>query len=86
MAVDIQMILEKGRVPLEELTIEMEGERAPSPPKRFVNLRMNVTVAGPDESHRGKVERAVKLSRDKYCSVFHTLQPDLEVATEVSLT
>ena len=85
MAVDIQMILEKGRVPLEDLTIGLEGDRAPSSPKRFINLRMTIRVAGPEESHRPKVERAVQLSKDKYCSVFHTLQPDLEVETEVHL-
>jgi len=85
MGVDIQAILEKGRVPLEALQVELEGERAPDPPQRFLTLRMDIRVKGPDEEHRAKVERAVQLSRDKYCSVFHSLQPDLKVTVAVHL-
>jgi len=80
MGIDIQAILEKGRVPLESLEVSLEGDRAGSHPKRFTSVRMNVRVVGPDESHRTKVERAIQLSQDKYCSVFHSLQPDLDVA------
>lgn len=85
MAIDIQAILGKGRVPLDSLEVSLEGDRAGSHPKRFTALRMNVHVAGPDESHRAKVERAVQLSQDKYCSVFHSLQPDLDVDIQVDL-
>jgi putative redox protein len=85
MGVDIQAILEKGRVPLEALEVELEGERAPDPPQRFLTLRMDIRVKGPDEEQRAKVERAVQLSRDKYCSVFHSLQPDLKVTVAVHL-
>jgi len=79
MAIDIRVILEKGRVAVDELVVEVEGDRAPEPPRRFLQIRMNVLVAGPTEEDLPKLSRAVQLSRDKYCSVMHTLRPDLAV-------
>lgn len=83
MAVDIKMILEKGRVPLESLELAVEGERAPEPPRRFLRIVMDVHIRGPGPADEAKVERAAALSRDKYCSVLHTLDPDLD--TEIRI-
>lgn len=79
MGVDVRMILEKSRVPLETLEVEVEGERAPEPPRRFTRIRLAYRVRGPGEEDEAKLERAVALSRDKYCSVLHTLREDLEI-------
>jgi putative redox protein len=79
MAIDVNVILQKGRVPLEDLTVDVSGVRAPDPPQRFLSLRIVVKAEGPREEDRPKLERAVQLSRDRYCSVFHTLRTDLEV-------
>ena len=79
MAVDIQVILEKGRVPVDGLTVDVSGLRAPEPPRRFVSLDISIRVSGPAEGDQGKIERAAELSRDKYCSVFQTLRSDIEV-------
>jgi len=85
MAIDIRVILEKSRVPVEELVVEVEGDRAPEPPRRFLQIRMKVRVAGPTEEDLPRISRAVQLSRDKYCSVMHTLNPDLviEITSEL---
>ncbi len=83
MGIDIQVILEKGRVPLERLSLSLEGDRAPEAPKRFLRVRMVVEVEGPAPEDLGKVERAIELSRDKYCSVLNTLAPDLEFTTRI---
>ena len=85
MGIDIQAILEKGRIPIETLEVSMEGDRAGSLPKRFTAVRMTVRIQGPQEGDLPKVERAVQLSRDKYCSVFHSLQPDLDVDIQIEL-
>jgi putative redox protein len=79
MAVDVLTILEKGRVPVESLEVEVEGDRPDRPPRRFTALRMEYRVRGPGVEHQAKLERAVALSRDTYCSVYHTLRPDLDV-------
>jgi putative redox protein len=85
MAIDIKVILEKGRVSFSEILVEMDGDRAPEPPRRFLNLRMKIRVVGPEQVDLGKVERAAELSRDKYCSVFHTLRKDIEVGLTTEL-
>lgn len=79
MAVDIQVILEKGRVPVDGLTVDVSGTRAPEPPRRFVSLDIAIRVSGPAERDQGKIERAAELSRDKYCSVFQTLRKDIDL-------
>ena len=85
MAIDVVMILEKGRVPLEELSIQVEGDRREDPPRHFTAIRMRYSISGPGEEHRARVERAVQLSRDRYCSVLHTLREDLDVEIEIDL-
>ena len=83
MAIDINVILEKSRVPVDDLVVKVSGPRAPDPPRRFLSLRIEVELAGPREEDQSKLERAAQLSRDKYCSVFHTLRPDLPVDLSV---
>ena len=66
-AFDIVMILEKGRQAVRGCEVRLEAERAPSDPKVFTRIRFHYIVRG-----RGldadRVERAVKLSAEKYCS------------------
>ncbi len=78
MGVDVQSILEKSRVPLSELEVEVEGIRAPTHPKRYTAIRLDLRVRGPEAEHEAKLERAVSLSREKFCSVLHSLRPDIE--------
>jgi len=85
MGIDIQAILDKGRVPLEGLEVDLEGVRAEEVPQRFTRIRMEVRVSGAGEENRTKVERAVQLSRDKYCSVFHSLRSDMPVEIDIQL-
>ncbi len=83
MGVDIRMILEKSRVPLESLEVLVDGDRADTEPRRFEALRLICRVRGPEDGDQLKLERAVQLSRDKYCSVLHTLRPDLELEIHI---
>ena len=83
MAIDVQMILEKGRVPLESLELTVEGQRREEPPRYFEDARMVFRLRGPATGDAAKVQRAIDLSRDKYCSVLHTLRPDLSLGIEL---
>lgn len=78
LAIDVVAILTKMRVPPERFSMEMEGQREPEPPQRFIKMRLTLNIAGAGltEEH---VQRAVALSTEKYCSVHHTLRDDLEV-------
>ena len=64
---DVVHILEKGREAIEDVAIELEAERAQQDPKVFTRVHMHFVVKG-----RGlaveKVERAITLSAEKYCS------------------
>jgi len=86
MGVDVRLILEKSRVPVSSLEVEADGERATQDPRRFTRIRLVYTLEGPEADDRPKVERAVALSREKYCSVLHTLRPDLDLEIEIRLT
>ncbi len=83
MSIDVLMILQKGRVTVNSFETRVEAERAPEPPKYFARVRLTFVLDGPSPEERSKVDRAIGLSRDKYCSVFHSLRPDLEFETAV---
>lgn len=83
MAIDVVDILLKSRVPLEALDMVAEGDRAEDAPRRYVAIRLRYEVRGPLPEHQAKLERAVALSREKYCSVLHTLRPDLDLSIDI---
>ena len=77
MAMDVVHVLRKGRHDLKGLKVGFVGERAEEEPRRFTSVRMQFTVAGhiPPEP----IQRAIDLSRDKYCSVWNSLRQDIEL-------
>ena len=79
MAADVVSILVKGRAGLEGLRTRLVGERRGEEPRRLVKIALHFVVTGavPPE----KVERALALSREKYCSVWHSLRQDIELTT-----
>ena len=81
MGIDVVMILEKMRTDLRGLRINITGERNPQPPKFYRKIDFVFTVTG--DIPQDKVERAISLSFDTYCSVFHTLRKDLVVDHKV---
>lgn len=83
MAIDVQVILERSRVPMTGMEVEVEGERAPGHPRRYTRIRLAYRVEGPEEEHQAKLERAVALSEEKFCSVLHSLRPDIEFRIEI---
>lgn len=85
MAVDVQVILERSRVPLTGLEVAVEGTRAPTHPKRYTGLHLAYFLEGPQQKDQAKVERAVDLSREKFCSVLHSLRPDIDLEIEIHL-
>lgn len=79
MAIDVRVILEKGHVPFDGLDVVAEGGRRESPPRRYKHLRLVFRVTGAPPGSRPKVERAIALSREKYCSVLFSLRQDIPV-------
>jgi putative redox protein len=84
MAADVVDILRKGRHPLKALRVTFTGTRAEQAPRRFlqIDLRFDVQGAVPVEA----VERAIALSREKYCSVWHSFRQDIALSTTIHIT
>lgn len=83
-AADVVDILGKGRVPFESCVVEMRGVRREEMPRRYVALHLTYRVAAAYQD-RAKVERAAALSIEKYCSVLHSLAPDITITHDVEL-
>ena len=66
-AFDVVLILKKGRQPVADCVVTAEGERAPDEPRVFTRIHLSTRWPGAG-STRAQVERAVKLSKEKYCS------------------
>jgi putative redox protein len=77
MAIDLVHILTRGQHPVTALRTTFTGRRSPTDPKRFTHIRLDFVLAG--EMRPEHVDRAIQLSRDKYCSVWSTFRPDIEL-------
>lgn len=66
-AFDVAHILEKGREKIEDVVVELDADRAETDPKVFTRIHMHFIVKGRGLSVQ-KVERAISLSVEKYCS------------------
>jgi putative redox protein len=83
MAIDVLVVLKRGRFDLKGLKARLVAERAPTDPKRILKVDLHYTVAGEVPSDR--VDRAIQLSREKYCSVWHSMRQDIELTTSFEI-
>ena len=83
-AFDVVHILKKARQPIVDCSVEADAERAPTEPKVFTKIHLRYTVVGHglDPHH---VERAVKLSKDKYCSATLMLAKTADITFEIAI-
>jgi len=84
MAMDLVHVLRKGRHDLRGLRADLTAERAAEEPRRFNRVELRFTLTGniPPEP----IERAIQLSRDKYCSVWHSMRQDIELDVTYSVS
>jgi putative redox protein len=79
MAADVVSILVKGRLPLAGLRTRLTGERRDEQPRYFTKIALHFAVTGDVPADR--LERAIALSREKYCTVWHSMRPDIAFTT-----
>ena len=84
MAIDVADIVVKGRHVLNGLEASITGTRRDDPPRHFVSFTLHFHLTGVIPDHA--VQRAIDLSREKYCSVWHSLRRDIELTTTFEVT
>jgi len=82
-AIDVVDILKKSRQDVQGMAVEVEATRKEEPPRYVKRLEFRFRIKGPVDQK--KAERAVDLSLEKYCSVFHTLRMDISLDVDVKV-
>lgn len=83
MGIDVVDILKKMRARIDHFSVKATSQRKEQPPRYFTDIQLDFRIqtdAAPE-----RVERAIGLSFEKYCSVFHTLRKDLKVSHRLIL-
>jgi putative redox protein len=80
----VVLILQKMREKLGDLRIDVAGVRREEEPRRYVAIHLDYRVGG-EALDPSKVRRAIDLSLEKYCSVIHSLAPDIAITYALSL-
>jgi putative redox protein len=83
-AFDVLTILKRGREQVTDCVVEIDAERATTDPKVFTRIELKYRIVG-RRLDRHKVERAVKLSAEKYCSASAILSRTAELAHTIEL-
>ena len=83
-AFDVVWILKKARQPISGCTVDAEVERAPADPKVFTRMHFVYRIRG-EGLNPAQVERAVKLSKEKYCSATLMLAKTAAISYEISI-
>jgi len=77
-AFDVVLILQRSRQNIIACEVSLQAERAETDPKVFTKINLHFTVKGKDLDP-SKVERAINLSHDKYCSATAMLANTAEI-------
>jgi uncharacterized OsmC-like protein len=77
LAIDVVAFVRKMRAEVTDFKVEATATRNTEPPQYFKAVDLFIRITGRNIDQR-KMDRAIALSKEKYCSVYHTLRPDLE--------
>jgi putative redox protein len=83
-AYDVVEILQRSREPVADCVIDIDAERAETDPKVFTKIRLHYVVSGRGLNPK-KVERAVNLSAEKYCSASIMLGKTAEIIHDIEI-
>ncbi|WP_420549856.1 OsmC family protein [Curvivirga sp.] len=82
--IDVLHILQRGRENVTDCVVEVDGTRADTDPKVFTDIHMTYIVTGKNLDP-AKVDRAVKLSGEKYCSASVMLGQVANITKEIKI-
>jgi putative redox protein len=81
MGIDMVSFLKKMKAEIKSYKMDIVGERNPTPPQYYTSIEMIISVTGTGLTAK-KIERAISLSQEKYCSVYHSLRKDLKMKVD----
>lgn len=81
-AMDVISILQKMRQDVSAFSVTADGVLADTHPMRYTSITLRYTITG-EGLDLEKVKRAVDLSQERYCGVYATLRPSVELKTEI---
>ncbi|MCK4717028.1 MAG: OsmC family protein [Thermoplasmata archaeon] len=86
-AMDVISILDKMHVPYGKITVTASAERAEEHPKKFdkVHIVYTLTPKDGEEIPTAKVEKAIRLSEDRYCGAAANLRPSVDITSEYKI-
>jgi uncharacterized OsmC-like protein len=84
LAIDVVSFVRKMRCEIEEFKMEVNGDRNPTPPQYFKVIDIMINIRGKGIDKR-KMDRAISLSQEKYCSVYHSLREDMKVSVNYTI-
>lgn len=82
-SIDVGLILKKQKQEIRDYRVEVSADRREEVPRIFTHVYLHFHVYGDVDPK--KVERAVQLSMDKYCSVTKILEPTAEIHTQFTV-
>jgi len=82
-AMDVISILRKKQQPVSAYEVDMSGERAAEHPRRYLAIELVHRLRGPVSP--AAIEEAIRLSEEKYFSVYHSLRPDLTIRSRYEI-
>lgn len=83
-AFDVMLILKKSRQDISNCVVEIEAERAPEDPKVFTRIHFHFILSGKKLKPQ-QIERAIKLSAEKYCSASIMLAKTAELTHDFEI-
>lgn len=84
MGIDVVDVIEKGRFAVRSVTCDMNVFRVDGTPRKIQAVDLHFNVAG--DIPEDRVARAIELSREKYCSVWHSMNQGIEFKTSFTVT
>ncbi len=84
MAIDLAYILTRGHHHFRSLTSRLTAQRSDSEPHRITAVALHFVIEGPAPADA--VRRAITLSREKYCSVWHSMRQDIDLQVTFDVT
>jgi putative redox protein len=81
MGIDMVSFLKKMKCEINSYKMDIVGERNPTPPQYYTSMELIISVKGAGLTAK-KLERAIALSHEKYCSVYHSLRKDMNMKVD----